>query len=703
MSDKYTYQTDIATQVNKYYQDSLKIADPNSARKEFIAKVKGYRSGLIPNIDQELVPWANRNFAFYSMSANNKIQARINESARAEQLSLLNNNVSSNTNLMEQELLQNNQGVAVTHRLATERMISDANDKGIISPTAYVNLQNNLKDSWNKSSVLGEYQLSLNQGLKQSAKFKEQFLKTPNAKFSEDDKLKMMRLFGAYDQQKAQAAGYTKQNYDNVSNRLVYNTTYGIDDSKENQAVEYLKLLNPSKFQAKVAPRLDEASKVNSILTQYKYSSPSRMKSAISELKITAPSFEDSKINQKASSILEADVQNMESDPVRYFASSPTLKSEIVHARTTGISTVPNVIVNYQKAIGIKEKDIKAVPNLVASNVVNAIKQYPMVPNPEQPNVPTQSQALARVVTGFHGQSRYYFLRQLQQSGLPSASQYLLRISNSDDNQVKALQTDAAVAFSRNIDDYKNILDAHSTNVSGLSKTIYGNSMFQNYLESMQGFKGDISKPVNNLVKHAQLLSAQLMSQGESKDDAVNNSMKALTSGIAYGSYHGYSFQYPKEFSGIGGNILTNIGGPTNSGMINRAVDYLHSTALNSDLFVPLHIGNALPKDARKEVVNSYVLSTSYIKQTPDGLGLELANQDGVPLKTTDGKKFEVLFKDLRNPSSEINEKLSNFEAVLKKDRTDQLQGALSKTNVKLMSGMSLVDIAKRLSGIEGR
>ena len=46
LSDKYTYQANIAQQVNEYYQQSLKVGDPNAAKKQFASQLKGYQSGL---------------------------------------------------------------------------------------------------------------------------------------------------------------------------------------------------------------------------------------------------------------------------------------------------------------------------------------------------------------------------------------------------------------------------------------------------------------------------------------------------------------------------------------------------------------------------------------------------------------------------------------------------------------------------------
>lgn len=643
LSQQYMIDGDLSETTNKILNKALQNPDAHAGLEEFNTQIHEYVNKTLETTPNKIKPNIQENAIRYITAAHNKLNARALDQQRNTFLFQMNKTYEQKSNQManfaNSGLAADRVNAAADH-IELRNMIKNAFDKGYISPERATIMTKNLDREFYMNDAEGQYRNSRTPEQKKS--FLKQFKnsKEYNTHLGPDQKRILMNRFSAIDKEHAAENGFTDANYNSKVNELKYNTLHGIPINTN--TLSDLAKVKPTKFNTLV-DELKTNQEIYSRYSVFKNAKIAEMKAAKAAIDNEEPkSYKESIMGKKVSQMLGAQIERAEKDPAGVAYENPAFKSVLENKEKMKGITPRMAMISFLKHQGYTDHQMNVLTNPEAFEAVARIKGLPL---------DKQMDMLSSILEPMNLTVRYYAARDLQRAGLPKATQYLLRINKSDDQRIKNLEEDAAIAFSKPISEYTDVLEKAGTSPSKLKQRVYKDNNFNAYFNALTSSNGDHTDEIADRAKHQMLLAARLLEKpGYNIDSAVSTAGQMLDTGTSFGSFRDGSYVYDKRIP---------------SGRINTAVRYLLDEAHQQrmDLAIPPHayprLAHIFPQDISR--YSGLFLYNCYPINTSDQRGIVLVDHFGSVLRTKSGKAFTVTFKDLLDPSAEFSTKLDKF------------------------------------------
>jgi len=651
LAEKYVAEGDLATGINKLYNESLNLT-PEKGAALFQKTSKSFIDKALEASDPRLKAILTRTSARYISNANTKLQTRIFEQNKKDRAFQFRQTYTQLYNNMSNDALHGTAEsvISATHDHANlVNMVKDAERTGLMTPREASLYHQQAQQGFIENKILGQYQFAKTP--EQKNKFKKDFENSTeyNDIFSPSDKQQMMHKFEAIDKQHAAENGYDAATYKQKTDEVKWKALHGerIDASE----LSNLQSVAPKKFD-KLLNDVKLNTDIYNEYNAFQYGSLDTIKAKKANLDASEPkTYRESIVNQKVSQMLDQKMKLMQEDPAEATYQDPSYQSIIANPDKKKNITDRAVMLNFQKQHGYSENQLSVLTNTEAHVEANRIRSLP---------IEEQANAIGDYLKQFSPDVGHYAMRDLQRAGLSQGSQYSYRISQADDLRIRKLNQDAVIAFSKlndkdgGINHYEPTLKIKGTTPTKLMNNVYLSDSYLNYANSLYSLKDDFSDGLSDRAERQQILAAQLMSRGYTEDAAVEAAGNALNAGVGFTSYRGNVIRYPSA-------KLT-------SRRIKSAINYMMEQATDAELAIPPHVYEHLPYFFRKEYVPSMLLVTGGAYTSTDSRRVILTDNSGSPIRTKTGEEFSVSFKDLENPSSDISTKIDEFEREREQD-----------------------------------
>jgi len=635
-SNKYEAGADVLKNASKYYIEASQMESPKDGLDYFNKSMDGFAKGTLTNVkDKENKIFIQNLLSHqtnkYNLQLNNKIVKQTQNEAFLKFTSSFN----QFSNQMSNDFYNGDHNGGMTYYTKSQDMVNDGVRSGYLDKERASVYEAHLDDEMHKQVVLGQYITHKKSGTQKQ--FEKSFFQgnSFNSWFSATGKQRMRSMFRNIDKQFAQEDGFNQATYDEHKKQLVFDAYNGRGLDKESLANMYA--VAPKKYQA-LSNYIQDAHINFTMYDANRFSTQTTLKNKISELtsEDNIPASErQHEINLDVAKRLKDHLTELQGNPAHTIEGYPAYKKMFQstinqYPKYSKLFTESVAKLRFEKTLGIKDKNIRVLNNSDARKVVSDIKKW---------GLGQQADKISQYVQQYPPQSKAYVIRDLQKNGLPQATQYTIRITQSP--EFRHYAPDAILSWSKpnGIKDYSGILEKEGLTAEKLMQRINKANSIKNYADVLYGMGGNINKPLNSYLSHAQLLAAQLMqSQNMNSETAANLSGQILNAGMKFDNYKGYTYFHPNDVS---------------SNSVHGSFSYLQHLAFNSDLKIPAGIIGTMPNLLPKQYKNT-LLANSHFIPTADQRGLILVDHSGSPVKTVDNKEFIVNFKKLQDHTSDF-------------------------------------------------
>lgn len=315
------------------------------------------------------------------------------------------------------------------------------------------------------------------------------------------------------------------------------------------------------------------------------------------------------------------------------------------------------VMINQEKIAALPEKDYSVTPRVDAQNTVGQLNAM---------SFSNRIKALNEYLPQFQSQQAIA-LRDLKNAGLGLSDQMALHAINDPLNGAYVGQIEDA--FSTPLIDLQDLVKTHD-DYKDLDTEVASN--LEHYDQTTNKYNGLTSTTLASTRKNVRRLALKFMQDSnESAASAAKNAADVLVNNsYEYATYNGISYRAPKGFD---------------LSLTRDAIKVLVQRASKMDLTIPSGYGKNLSEDERKiAYIRDVSNSGGAITNTLDN-GLELVDENGNPVKDSNGVLIATSFDKLSNPMSDIRQATSaidlrrsisdqNVDPFLAQERRDKLK-----------------------------
>lgn len=635
-ANRYEAGADVLKNASKYYIEASQMKDPQEGLDFFNKSMDGFAKGTLTNVkDKENKIFIQNLLSHQTNKYNLQLNNKVVKQAQNEAFLKFTSSFDQFSNQMSNDFYNGDHNAGMTFYTKSQDMINDGVRSGYLDKERASIYEAHLDDEMHKQVVLGQYITHKKSGTQKQ--FEKSFFQGTsfNSWFSATGKQRMRSMFRTIDKQFAQEDGFNQATYDEHKKQLVFDAYHGRGLDKESLANMYA--VAPKKYQA-LSNSIQDAHINFTMYDANRFSTPTALKNKISELtsEDNIPASErQHEINLDVAKRLKNHLTELQENPAHTVEEYPAYKKMFQstidqYPKYSKLFTESVAKLRFERTLGVEDKNIRVLNNSDAREVVNDFKQIPLGKQPDK---------ISQYVQQYPAQSRQYVIRDLQKNGLPQASQFTIRITQSP--EFRQYAPDAITAWSKpnGIKDYSGILEKENLTSQKLMQIVNNANSVKQYASVLYGMGGDINKPLNSYLSHVQLLAAQLMqSQNMNAKTASNLAGQTLNAGMTFDNYKGYTYFHPNDVS---------------SSSVHGGFAYLQHLAFNSDLKIPIGIRGTMPNLLPEQYKNT-LLANSHFIPTADQRGLILVDHSGSPIRTVDKKEFIVNFKKLQDKTSDF-------------------------------------------------
>ena len=680
-ANKYTLAADIGTKMQNLTGELSQNVNGNETLDEFRARAQGYGEGLLSNIPKANEPYAKNLLQAHANAGLTKLQGLVNKQNNEHAFVGFTTNFDTLKAQVGNFSRQGNGKMALGADAIAKHQIEDGIKAGWLTAAQAAGAKKSLHEELYNNRALFKYELAQKADKAAIAakeipnnrkRYREIFKKTGNKVYTPEQKEALLKKFDAMDKEEAAKDGINEQNYAEKVKTAIFQKAHGVNPSAE--SLFDIQTLKPNQY-ANFEKQLEFAGRQSSIVDTAQAGNIGTMQSTIDELnkplttaEIASPNVLTIQATKKAASDrLQTSLKLVKDDPVTFVKSTPAYQKEINevvqksqahiqldpripdlakamdHAKATAaLQAETDLLMKHQVQLGVAPDKVRALDNATRDLAINEIKSTP-VPD-------DQVSAVKSILSPYSEDQQATVLRDLQDKDkLPQSTQYLMRISNNADS--RHLQSSANIAFQHKIADYKDVLQGHAVTPKSLMQLINNSDTAQKYQDVLANMGGDTTNVYNDYANKVQLLTAQLISEGQTPSDAIDKATNALMAGVQFGSDKGQTYQFPETL---------------NQSHLSNAIHMMKEEAINTPLHIPDHMMVNLPPSFREVDSRGMLIATSHFATSPDQRSLTLVDQHGTTIKTKDGKVFKLPFDDLQKTTSVLSQNVYKYEAAQK-------------------------------------
>jgi hypothetical protein len=686
-ANKYDSATQIAHQSTDAYLKASRNPNVEQGMNEFHSAMNGIATGILSQTPERNIPYVKRMLVYHAEKFNAIFARRESQQSQAIAYNKLVKAYDVHINQMSNDFYNGNQhNGKVLHGQITN-MINDGIKTGLLDASRGALFSKHLESKFRESTVLGQYRAAINNGTQKE--FRKKFMKGYNSWFDVSGKERMLNQFDSLDNQKAAKDGINAATYDLIKKQLVYDVYNG-------RPLNTGKLADLIAASSKRAPTtlndINNAKEQYNITSPVKYGTLTDIQSKIHWLEDPnniPKDVNEASNNLKAAIFLKNYYKKLINDPVQTIQENPAYKEKLQEIKATGEITPTQLNISFQRQMGFKDEQIHALDTNTTHQVITALQTMPLE---------NQIGQLDRFLDAHATSSRHFIIKDLQRAGLPLASQYLYRISKSTNPQIQNMTIPAAIAWNhiqtikgapqyvKALNDYSNILKLQlgtDYKAASLEIAVTGEDSFENKAKVLISQGGDVSGALTNFQAHAELLTAQLVTQGQKISEAAQNATSAMLTGLSFDTYKGNTIAYDSEIphSLLFGSIFGHPG----------VLEYMNQKTAKEDIQIPDGYKIAHPTIKPATLKASYLSNTSFAT-TPDESGIFLIDVNYSSVKLKDGSRIILKFDDLKDHNSQ----LMNDYMSWKKDR---MQIKVKKLPLPFMGILPLPHIISTFKG----
>lgn len=673
----------IQTQVRHNVQTSLlKTLKPGSlsptSLSSFNAEMEGITQGVLPNVSRGNQKYAKALISQYADAGRNKVATAVNRlTTNQMQYAALNAlSQESNDTVRSYRSGQEVPDPADPKKAVLEgdifagqfnRRLDTLVGEGLLTASTASRMKSTAKESWDISKLEGEYSRAIVAG--QPKEFLDKVYSSKQ--FSPDFLKKMKPIFqGMLATGRAQL-GYNESVYDENIDNMVAKVSTGVMNSTDPRilgALHQTTEFYPKKL-AKFEQRLEEAALHASKIKSIKWASPAERQEILAHP--VDPSSPHFALQQKINVAAVKEAANLDKEardnPVAYVLPSPAMQNAI-HANETAAtddrdqkvqSLLPipvhlfPALIAAEKHIGLKDNELSVFDRNELSQQVQNIKKQPLQ---------IQKDEIVRMILGdpqeglptIPAKYQYIAANDLKKAGLTASSLKVVQLQVSD--SARHLVDSAVIAWGQ-VDEkgkpltleqaYGETLKHHGL-TSGQFRTKYNTSeAASNYFDVLSAMGGDTASDWKDDVEGGTALSAQLVQEGHSTDEAIKMASNAMHPDSSYGSFRGQVFLYPSKIQ---------------ADTIWAAQRMVIEETQGKDIEIPGSVFAQIAPKLREEQGKALLLGTAQFTMLPTFQGLQLVDMGRTPI-TVKGEKVTIPFDQMLNSQSDFSNRVNEFEA----------------------------------------
>lgn len=657
-ANKYESAGQIAHQSLRAYNDAAKNSDVQQGMAEFNRSMDGIAKGILGQTAERNLPYIKRMLTYHTDRYNQQFLRREAQQSQSLAYNKFTSVYDTLTNEMSNAAYNGDQHSALVFHGQLTNMVNDGIKNGFLDASRAALFSKNLESEFRQGTTLGQYRAARAEGLDTAGKFKKNFMTgkiegSYNQWFDHADKEQMLNQFNKVDKQFANENGINSATYDMYKKQVIFNAQNG---QKINQGVVADLIATAPKKALVLMNDIRNAEQQYQIVSSTKDGTLADIQTKINDLqnpKEMPTNVNEAQNNLKAATQLKSYLKDLQNDPVHMLSQNPAYQEKLQEVTTKGNLTRSQLNIAMQRHMGFDDNQIHALDNNTAQQAVEAIKGLPLQ---------DQVKSFDDFLSAHPPSSRPFIIKDLQRAGLPLSSQYLYRISKAIDPTVQNMTTPAAIAWShiqitngvpnytKALGDYNSVLQAQKVSTADLKTAVTTDDTFSNYANVFMSQGGDIANALANYTNHAELLTLQLMAQGEDKTTAAANANQAMTAGLEFDTYKGNAIAYDSTIDHallFGHRFLGKQYSP-------GVLDYLLNKSQKEGVDVPRGFKALFPTLPPKALQEKYLDGASFVT-LPDQSGLILQDANQFPVKLSKDKSSVIAsWTDLKDHNSKL-------------------------------------------------
>lgn len=261
------------------------------------------------------------------------------------------------------------------------------------------------------------------------------------------------------------------------------------------------------------------------------------------------------------------------------------------------------------------------------------------------------------------GKNTSIILKDLNKNGLPEGTNMAYAMSTNPDSKAYLPQMFDALNEGRaklmdslkGIGITKGVFHKHQAQINEADVTQLTRDYLHPYMDSITGYSGRTTGPINTTFGSTELLAMKLIQTGMKPQDAAKTAADATINNFYnYNTFQGHTFRMPKQASYY--NAW-------------KSSEYLLNqvSTPGEKVLVPDSYRKRYQTLSDKAVQNLYQLdvsTTGYIRTTKDNRGIEVVDKDGITVRREDATPYGASFADMDNPMSDFSRSLPNDKAL---------------------------------------
>lgn len=622
---------------------------------KFRAQMLDYKAEVLGRIPEGNRQYAANKIDFYTESYGSMVDAKSNALAENNMKFSLYQFIDGSMQDASAQALQGGFGTVNAAALYGDifRKVTAATASGLIPAQQAETILRMNQEKLQSFAVIGQFRQDLATGNGQESL--QKFAAHPPADMDLQNYVttlnEMKGMLGAFQNMQASEAAVKEQQINQMFNDVARNEMSPTDPIISNTIGEVAKSGGQPAVNSFIG-RLNHASIIRSAKLSTRFIAPDAAIKAynqiLSKLNPSSEHYnEEVKYLNNAKAAVDANLKEFKQDTAKYAFEAPGVQEAIQRKRVTpddmGLIANPEVVKTLlatQYALGAQdiqftgtEPLVSVIPNDTAGLITDKINRE----NPED-----QVQSLSQIANKFSDNAWIAF-RDLKRAGLPSSSLNLLGAGQF--NQGMMLNAINALKINKEqlqkfvpLKQQRQISDAVSSQMRDFMSTVLG------------GTQPSIEE-ASDLIHQTSTLASYLVAiNQDTQASAVKKAMDFYINGtMQINNINGRgNIRYPNDIST---EDLSNATAIIQRNVIKPDANYN----------LPVDKMSGLSEAAQKREFSLSIKNVGTWRTRPDNRGILLTDQFGSPVMVDD-EPVEILFNDLRDPTSELRQKINDFK-----------------------------------------